>query len=59
MILDGRMLTMSFTYRGNRVGERTLPCETPSLTLISAEQSIKLHSGHSAVEKTADRSVSV
>ena len=33
--LGGRVLTMSFTYRRNRVGERTLPCGTPSLSLIS------------------------
>ena len=33
--LGGRVLTISFTYRRNRVGERTLPCGTPSLTLIS------------------------
>ena len=33
--LDGRVLTMSFTYRRNRAGERTLPCGTPSLSMIS------------------------
>ena len=29
--LGGRVLTMSFTYRRNRVGERTLPCRLPHL----------------------------
>ena len=33
--LGGRVLTMSFTYRKNRIGERTLPCGTPSFSLIS------------------------
>ena len=33
--LGGRVLTMSFSYRRNRVGERTLLCGTPSLSLIS------------------------
>ena len=33
--LGGRVLTMSFTYRRNRVGERTLPCGTPSFSLSS------------------------
>ena len=33
--LGGRVLTISFTYRRDRVGERTLPCRTPSLSLIS------------------------
>ena len=33
--LGGRVLTLSFTYRRNRVGERTLPCGTPSLSLIT------------------------
>ena len=33
--LGGRVLTMSFTYRRNSVGERTLLCWTPSLSLIS------------------------
>ena len=42
--LGGRVLTMSFTHRRNRAGERTLPCGIPSLNLISAEQSITLHS---------------
>ena len=33
--LGGRVLTTPFTYRRNRVGERTLPCRTPPLSLIS------------------------
>ena len=32
--VGGRVLTVSFTYR-SRVVERTLPCGTPSLSLIS------------------------
>ena len=35
LTLGGRMLIMSFTYRRNRVGEKTLPCGTHSLSLIS------------------------
>ena len=35
MTVGGRVLTLSFTYRRNGVGERTLPCGTPSLSLIS------------------------
>ena len=57
MILGGRVLTLSFTYRRNRAGERTLPCGTLSFSLISAERSIKLHSGCCVVEKAADPSV--
>ena len=33
--LGGRVLTMSFTYRRNRVSERTLPCGTLSFSLVS------------------------
>ena len=33
--LSVRVLTMSFTFRKNRVGERTLHCRIPLLSLIS------------------------
>ena len=49
--LGETVLTMSFTYRRNRVGKMTLPCGTPSLSSLSAKRSIKLHSGRSVVEK--------
>ena len=56
--LGGRVLTMSFTYVRNRVGERTLPFGTPLLSLITLlSDASKLHSGHSEVKKAADPSV--
>ena len=33
--VGGRVFTMSFTHRRNRVGERRLPYDTPSRILIS------------------------
>ena len=55
----GRVLTVSFMYRRNRVGKRTLHCRTPSLSLISLLRDPSFRSGCSVVQTSADPSVNL